>query len=546
MIKSIINKLILLIVFISILGIFLNLDGNIDFRLLSKDINRFLNTSITINELSYSLIYGLLYFTSFLIFEKFLFKIMKSQYQTFLILITLNFGIFFSFIYLSRIYSISRLIIILYLFSNILVSLIYFNYKNSYVFNFIYYLIPLVFIFLSTNSNTDIPTSLAEKNIFSENVEQNYIQFDNSIVLEVNHPGFNLYKTLICCEELNFVNSGGKSFGQIEIVENQIYYISGSGLIFKTNISNFLQDGKIYWNKVENNLTEIIENKYVFDLVNWESIKGFKYHNGNFYLSYIQESEDNCVSLEISSAVVSDNLNFKKIFSPNECIPRTNLPYIAHQAGGALEFIDNENLIFSTGDFRDYSKSQNVESIYGKLIKLNTNTRQYNIIGLGVRNPQGISITDNPMVIVFTEHGPDGGDEINLLDLNNSINNYGWPISSYGYHYDGSFKAEAPLYKSHTEYGYIEPILYFDLENNPNHGISDIQLIHNSKNQYLVSTLYGNLLYRFTLDSDKYEISNFETFRIGERIRDIESVNENTFILLLEDSPSIALLEFKK
>ena len=39
--------------------------------------------------------------------------------------------------------------------------------------------------------------------------------------------------------------------------------------------------------------------------------------------------------------------------------------------------------------------------------------------------------------------------------------NYGWPISSYGDHYDGRTRKEAPLNKSHSKFGFIEPIKYF-------------------------------------------------------------------------------------
>ena len=59
-----------------------------------------------------------------------------------------------------------------------------------------------------------------------------------------------------------------------------------------------------------------------------------------------------------------------------------------------------------------------------------------------------------------SEHGPKGGDEINLirLDKKDELQNFGYPVSSYGDHYDGKFRDEAPLNKSHIKYGFIEPI----------------------------------------------------------------------------------------
>ena len=76
---------------------------------------------------------------------------------------------------------------------------------------------------------------------------------------------------------------------------------------------------------------------------------------------------------------------------------------------------------------------------------------------MGHRNPQSLDYikNENNNFIISTEHGPDGGDEINInnLSINENIKNFGWPISSYGYHYDKKDRENAPLYKSHSEYG---------------------------------------------------------------------------------------------
>ena len=58
----------------------------------------------------------------------------------------------------------------------------------------------------------------------------------------------------------------------------------------------------------------------------------------------------------------------------------------------------------------------------------------------------------------------------------NKEKNFGWPISSYGKHYGNLEKnklnyEEAPLYKSHSEYGFVEPVKYFV----PSIGISEVK-----------------------------------------------------------------------
>jgi hypothetical protein len=531
-------------IYFSNIYLFLLLDGNIDFRLLSKDIGRFLNSNLVIDELLYSIFYSLILFVFVSSYERINKQFNFSIIQKLYFIIFINASVFFSFIYLTRIYSISRLIIILYLFFNILITLILTNMENlNYKIKYIILLFPLFIIVLNFQSDVEVETSIAEKNIFSENIESKILNFNETEIKTVNHPNFILDKVKICCEEINFVNSGGKSVGQIEIINDKLFYFSGSGLIFNTDLDQLINKKSITWNIVDNNLQDLVKNKYIFDLVNWESIKGVKYFNNKIYIAYLQENKDNCVTVEVSVANLDRQLTFKKLFSKEECIPRTNLPYIAHQAGGFIEILDDTHLLLSTGDFRDFSKAQDLNSIFGKLLKVNIDSGNFEIIGYGVRNPQGIELNNNENFIIFTDHGPDGGDEINILDLSN-LTNFGWPISSYGYHYDGSEKPEAPLNKSHADYGFQEPLIYFDLENNPNHGITDILKFPGSKDSYLTATLYGNLLYKFDLNLEKQEIYNFETFRIGERIRDIEMYNDH-LILLLEDSPAIGILSFK-
>ena len=97
---------------------------------------------------------------------------------------------------------------------------------------------------------------------------------------------------------------------------------------------------------------------------------------------------------------------------------------------------------------------------------------------MGHRNPQGLYYNKTNNFLLEAEHGPEGGDEINLIELDpNKIPNYGWAISSYGEHYGGKNApynkkkyVKYPLYKSHSEYNFIEPLIYF----NPSIGISQI------------------------------------------------------------------------
>ena len=158
---------------------------------------------------------------------------------------------------------------------------------------------------------------------------------------------------------------------------------------------------------------------------------------------------------------------------------------------------------------------------------------------MGHRNPQGLFYDDENKVILSTEHGPLGGDEINLIKENK---NYGWPISSYGDHYDGTFKKEAPLYKSHKDYGFEEPLHYF----NPSIGISEIirakNLYYDNENYYFVGSLREQSLFVFKSKNNFNEFVQIDKFKIDERIRDIIYFEDkNIYIMTLENTPSLGI-----
>ena len=211
-----------------------------------------------------------------------------------------------------------------------------------------------------------------------------------------------------------------------------------------------------------------------------------------------------------------------------------------------MEFFDDDNFFLSTGTFRFRDLTQNKKSIFGKIMLMNINNKELKIISMGHRNIQGMFYDKKKDVLFSVDHGPQGGDEINL-NINpksEKIKNFGWAISSYGEHYGGK-KAprnkkkylKYPLHKSHSDYGYIEPIKYF----NPSIGISQI-LGLDKINKYVVASLKDNSIYFFDLQN--YNVENLERVNMGERIRDMIKV-ENGLILFLEDTASIAFITLK-
>ena len=171
---------------------------------------------------------------------------------------------------------------------------------------------------------------------------------------------------------------------------------------------------------------------------------------------------------------------------------------------------------------------------------INTDNNDYKIVSIGHRNPQGLYFDQENNFLLETEHGPKGGDEINIIKIenisNNSYKNYGWPISSVGEHYKKTPEKlkKYPLYNSHSEHGFIEPKKTFV----PSIAISEITKI--GKKKYVTSSLKDKSIYFFDLDSQN-NIINFERVFVDERVRDIKFKDEKLY-LFLENTPSIGII----
>ena len=162
---------------------------------------------------------------------------------------------------------------------------------------------------------------------------------------------------------------------------------------------------------------------------------------------------------------------------------------------------------------------------------------------MGHRNPQGLYFDLQNNFILETEHGPRGGDEINLIEISkikDKIQNFGWAISSTGEHYGGRSETNKakyekyPLYKSHTEQGFVEPLKSFV----PSIGISEIVKV--LQNRYVVSSTKDKSLYFFELNEQK-QITNLDKVEVSERVRDLR-FNNNKLYLFLENTASIGVI----
>ena len=288
--------------------------------------------------------------------------------------------------------------------------------------------------------------------------------------------------------------------------------------------------------------------------------------NDKIYISYLNEIEKDCFNTSVFVADLNyKKIIFKELFTPNECVKENNTygMFDPIQAGGAMSSFSTNNILLGVGEFKFRDLAQDPKSIFGKILKINVNTGEFKIISMGHRNQQGLYYDKSDNIIYSTEHGPKGGGEINInLSPTGEIENYGWPVSSYGEHYAGKedprYKKEyerAPLYKSHKDYGFIEPLKYFT----PSVAPSEISIIPsnfnnvNEKQISMVTLGHSDVggrraIHFFSLNNDfTIKTKTYDIVHLKRRIRDMVYADKlNKIFLFLDYSGSISVLDRKK
>ena len=352
-----------------------------------------------------------------------------------------------------------------------------------------------------------------------------------------------------------FKKNGPKVF--LEVYENKLLTITGTGLISFTDIEIFDQKKKL--KVIRSNITSFVNLEQI--VKNPGFILNMKIFKDKIFVSYINELKKDCFNTIFLKAQIDfKKINFQKIYNPNECVNKENVYgefYIA-EAGGAMDIINEDQMFVSTGTFRFRDFAQNKENIFGKILLVDFKKNTQNIVSMGHRNIQGMHYDNEKNILLFSDHGPQGGDEINLdlNPLNNNISNYGWPIASYGEHYGGMIEKnkkkyeKAPLYKSHKKYGFVEPLKHFV----PSIAPSDILYVPQEfdpsfkNNLYLSSLGFKNdkgrrSIHTFEFNSN-YQLDNHEILPLNDRVRDIEYYpKSNSILLFLEKTASIGFLK---
>lgn len=212
--------------------------------------------------------------------------------------------------------------------------------------------------------------------------------------------------------------------------------------------------------------------------------------------------------------------------------------------GGRLLILPDGTLLLTTGDGFDFrEKAQDLASPLGKILRLdrrgrvphdNPMARRPNVLGAiwtyGHRNPQGLAWDPVRRVVYAHEHGPRGGDEVNLIV---ATGNYGWPLATHGRDYSGA--TISPF----TDYpGTAGPLLHWTPSIAPS-GLAVYRgaMFPEWEGDLLVGALVTREVRRVRLSPEGNVLGQESLFReVGERIRDVRVAPDGS-VWLTTDSP---------
>ena len=208
----------------------------------------------------------------------------------------------------------------------------------------------------------------------------------------------------------------------------------------------------------------------------------------------------------------------------SKCIPDEERIDFSGLGGGYVNYGDK--ILIAIGTPTHSSKlidklSQDDAYMFGKVLEikkndlLDTNLEKvnFNIFSSGHRNPQGLVKIDDK--IYSLEHGPHGGDELNLVIKGN---NYGWPIYSYGVPYEKNTK----LLHHDEKRKYISPIYIYMPAVAPSHIVNcpnNLKEYYNENICLLGLSLRGMSLLLILLEKNGEKVISSEKINFEERLR---------------------------
>tara|TARA_A100001037_G_scaffold56483_1_gene48730 strand:+ start:552 stop:1736 length:1185 start_codon:yes stop_codon:yes gene_type:complete len=261
-------------------------------------------------------------------------------------------------------------------------------------------------------------------------------------------------------------------------------------------------------------------------------------NNSYIYISYSDDDLDKKSHTSLIRAKLVNNrlVGSQIIFRPEEkYFTKKTLHF-----GSRIIFDDDGFIFFCIGDRGDRDLAQDLDMPNGKMYRIRddgtipidnpfyyTKGAIKSIWSYGHRNPQGLAIHPSTRQIWEAEHGPRGGDEVNIVLKGH---NYGWPIITYGKNYSGTIISKLTHHQ-----GMDQPIFHWT----PSIAVCGIAFYDGNefpewKNNLLATSLKFERLHRIELDGMNM-IKDEIIYEAGSRVRDVEVGPDGMIYVALED-----------
>ena len=259
------------------------------------------------------------------------------------------------------------------------------------------------------------------------------------------------------------------------------------------------------------------------------------------YLSYAEADEDGKAGTAVGRGQLSKDLKrlngFDVIFRQQPKLSTGN------HFGSRLVFDRDGYLFITLGENNDRPTAQDLDKLQGKIARIypdgkvpddNPFVGQENvrpeIWAYGIRNPQGAALNPRNGTLWENEHGPKGGDELNIIERGK---NYGWPLATHGDNYSG---APIPEAQGKTVQGTLGPHHVWSVSP----GLSGMAFYDSDrfkawKHNVFIGALVSKNLIRLQLQGDKVVHEERLLGELDERIRDVRQGPDGYLYVLTDE-----------
>lgn len=272
--------------------------------------------------------------------------------------------------------------------------------------------------------------------------------------------------------------------------------------------------------------------------------------NSTLYLSYAKGGEGTLAT----TAIARGRLDGKSLEDVEEIFVAENWSNSPTNFGGRMVFGRDGMLYVAVGERQEQERAQNTMLHGGKVLRLDENGKAPRdnpfvdkagylpeIYSVGHRSPQGLAVHPVTGELWENEHGPLGGDELNIVRAGS---NYGWPLVTYGKNYDGTDVSD-----STSRDGYEPPFMFWV----PSIAISGLSFYTGDRlapwkgNAFVGSMMEGRTratghVQRITFAENGQPIQREPILtQLRQRIRDVRPGPDGLLYVLTDENPGALL-----